>query len=187
MYTFEDYCSFYNFKNYLPNNNYKRKNRLNINQLKTQYEKYLQAEEKKVQFKQRYISKNNDKIQQKIDNNEFEDKQWIEVCKQVDIRDNNKCRLIKVLSYIELQELKTNVQKYMLEQIDHAHIISRGNDSSLIYVVENIICLNRYSHSNLDQYRNPINGKQIDKDEWLNWWYKIVGIDFYNKLLEKTK
>jgi hypothetical protein len=186
MLTFEEYCQFYYKNNKFINSNYTFNNKLNDTQLKSKYEKYLKSNEKQTNAKQRYIENNNNKITEKILNNEFEDEKWIEICKLVDIRDNFKCRLKTILNFQDTKILNEN-NPILLNQIDHAHIIGKGKCPELKYDIDNIICLNRQSHSWIDNYRNPINGKQITNEERIIWWKKIIGEDKYNKLLEKTK
>ena len=88
-------------------------------------------------------------------------------------RDGNKCRLIPLLSPEEKAELYHNA-RFLVTTIDAAHIHSRGRRPDLKHDVNNIVLLNRFSHSMLDTFRNPINGDVLfNKDEWRYWWKRI--------------
>ena len=44
----------------------------------------------------------------------------------------------------------------------------------MCYDEDNIISLNRYSHENLDSYRDPITGKSITREEVNKWWVRLL-------------
>ena len=114
------------------------------------------------------------------------DKQWKEVKDKVYTRDNNRCRLLKVLNMKEALLLQRNAGPY-LRQIDPAHYISVSSDPAIIYDENNICCLNHYSHSNLDSYKDPIDGHSISQEEVDRWWIRILkgNANQYNYLLKK--
>jgi hypothetical protein len=44
----------------------------------------------------------------------------------------------------------------------------------LCYDANNIVLLNRWSHSNLDNMKNPISGHSINKEQHRLWWERIL-------------
>ena len=93
------------------------------------------------------------------------DQNWQKVKAEVKARDGLRCRLIKVLSYREMLILKKNAGPF-LSGLDPAHYIAVSEDPSIMYIPENIVMLNRYSHTNLDNYRNPITGEPINPEQY---------------------
>ena len=114
------------------------------------------------------------------------DLEWQKVKSDVSKRDNNMCRLIKVLTYKEALILKKNAGPF-INKLDHAHFIPVSQDSSIMYDKNNICLLNRYSHSNLDSSRNPITGEYIDSNQVTEWWIRILkgNVNQYNYLEKK--
>lgn len=114
------------------------------------------------------------------------DLEWQKVKSDVSKRDNNMCRLIKVLTYKEALILKKNAGPF-INKLDHAHFIPVSQDSSIMYDKNNICLLNRYSHSNLDSSRNPITGEYIDSSQVTDWWIRILkgNVNQYNYLEKK--
>ena len=114
------------------------------------------------------------------------DAEWQRVKDTVSKRDNNMCRLIRILTYKEALILKKNAGPF-INKLDHAHFISVSQDSSVMYDENNICLLNRYSHSNLDSSRDPITGEYIDSSQVKAWWIRILkgNINQYNYLEEK--
>ena len=111
----------------------------------------------------------------------LKDLKWNEIRAIVFARDNYKCRLISLLSKSELEELIHNAQ-YLINIVDPAHILRRSVFPQLKYESNNIILLNRYSHSQLDQFKNPITGKYMNKELTLFYWKKIIGDTQLNQL-----
>lgn len=114
------------------------------------------------------------------------DTEWKKVKDKVSKRDNNICRLLKVLSYKEALILKKNAGPF-LNKLDHAHFIPVSQNSDIMYDENNICLLNRYSHSNLDSSRNPITGEYITSDQVRLWWIRILrgNINQYKYLQNK--
>ena len=160
--SFKKFLEFYNKYKRTPNQIKPPKNKLNENQLLSAYARYERGMEKK---------------------SKSEDKKLKEIYKKIDIRDENKCRLIHKLTAGELAIFKENAHGFD-KIIDHAHIFGKGAYPHMKYLKENIVLLNRYSHTMLDSKRSPINGKSISNDKWVKWWIRIVGNLIYNKLKE---
>lgn len=113
------------------------------------------------------------------------DKKWKEVKKIVYDRDNKSCRLSRVLNVIEALTLQRNAKQF-LQTIDPAHYLAVSERPDLCYDANNIVCLNRYSHSNLDSGKSPIDGHQISREEVHDWWLRILkgNEKQYNYLLD---
>ena len=94
--------------------------------------------------------------------------------------------IIAFFDFLELQALDNNAG-YFAKIIDHAHVIRRSRAPKLKYDASNIVCLNRFSHSMLDNYRHPITGAQISEKEYEGWWKQIVGDSEYNRLITKVR
>lgn len=164
--TFDEFKDFYHRKGYLPNDVGIRKNKLNDTQLMTRYKKYQKSIEKKEYTK---------------------DIEWEELKRNIDF---SKCSLIKRLEeeqmFNEIFELKEKAG-WLLKTVDPAHVFPKGGYPYLKYDLDNVVPLNRYSHSCLDTMRDPISGEPIDKEKHELFWMFIVGIETYSSLKEKIK
>ena len=114
------------------------------------------------------------------------DQQWKDTRDKVYRRDNNFCRLCKVISPQEALMLQKNANM-QLNIIDPAHIIPVSEASHMCYDVDNIVCLNRYSHHMLEECKHPIYGSPISKEEEMDWWKRIVGDDLLEKLQKRKR
>ena len=121
-----------------------------------------------------------------IERRSSKDKEWQRVKSEVRERDNNQCRLIRCLTASEYLILKKNAGPY-LRIIDPAHYLSVSDRPDLCYDSDNICCLNRYSHQNLDDFKSPLDGHNICENEVNNWWIRILSTNYkqLNSLKEK--
>jgi hypothetical protein len=114
------------------------------------------------------------------------DKKWKEVVKKIQKRDK-ECRLMKVLNIRERYILIKNAPKNLLQILDPAHVIPASACRDLLYEEDNIVLLNRFSHSSLDSHKSPLDGKKIlSEKEYHYWWERIIGKEKYKNLLEKA-
>ena len=113
----------------------------------------------------------------KVERRSSRDADWQRVKAEVRERDDNKCRLIRCLTMAEYLILKKNAGR-LLNIIDPAHYLSVSSRPDLCYDADNICCVNRYSHENLDDFKSPIDGHPIDKDEVDNWWMRILSTNY---------
>jgi len=169
--TLVEFEAFYEEKGFLPNDVGGRKNELNMVQLKSRYEKYLKSEQKKIDRIERLMSK---------------DEKWEILKEQLDL---SSCSLEEALLTTNELELVSELKKnagHIFEIIDPAHVFGKGAYPHMKYHVDNVVPLNRFSHSMLDQNRNPITGKQLysEHKEW--WWKFIVGLEKYTELKERS-
>ena len=102
------------------------------------------------------------------------DKKWFQVKKEITKRDGNNCRLVRILSVKDMYLLKKNAGM-QLNILDPAHIFPVSLDTSIMYEPANLVRLNRYSHSMLDNMKDPITGKSITRNRVYDWWRKIAG------------
>jgi len=179
--TFEEFVEFYNTYGKTPNQISKPNHSLTPRELETKYQKYIRSEDKKQQRKEEQIKKQRKSQREKAKEIDFD---LIKVYSKVDKRDNFQCRLIAILDFNAYRELTANAWDALLCQIDHAHYLRRLSYPHLKYDIDNIVLLNRYSHSMIDQMCNPVNGKPITKEEHENWWKLILG-NQYTRIMEK--
>lgn len=164
--TFEEFKQFYEERGYLPNDISQRKNKLNGKQLERRYNKYIESLQPKV----------------------FEvDKEWEGIKEKISIEN---CTFLKQLEEDKLFEDIQILKKeggFLLKTIDLAHVFPRSGYPFLKYDEENIVALNRYSHSCLDTMRDPVTGEPITKEQHKLYWIYIVGIERFTRLEEKIK
>ena len=115
------------------------------------------------------------------------DKEWRQVKKRIKSRDNNKDRLLRVLTVKEALILQKNASKAQLNKLDAAHIYPVSTHPGLVYEDCNIVLLNRYSHENLDNCRCPLTGNFISMEERNKWWERICGESQWRKLHKALK
>ncbi len=180
--TFEQFKKFYEEKGFLPNDVGRRKNSLNERQIRTRYKKYLKQEKRKKEKFEEDLKKQREK-----EYNNTIDEKWENLKKEMDL---TKCTLIERLKKEESNVYSYSIQTmkqqggFLLGTIDPAHVFSRGAYPHLKYKKENVVPLNRFSHSMLDTMRSPITGEQITKKERDSFWKYIVGDQTYNSLKE---
>ena len=102
-----------------------------------------------------------------------DDKKWQDVKKKVEKRDQGRDRMELALSLVEYKILRAEAKQY-IKTIDPAHVIPVSRNYSMCYDEDNIISLNRYSHENLDSYRDPITGRSITREEVNKWWVRLL-------------
>lgn len=114
------------------------------------------------------------------------DKEWQAVKDKVFSRDKND-RILRVLTMQEAILLKKNAGRF-LNILDPAHYIAVSERPDLCYKSYNIVVLNRYSHDNLDRFRDPITAEPITKEDVQKWWERILKGDSvqYNYLKSKN-
>ena len=102
-----------------------------------------------------------------------DDKKWQDVKKKVEKRDQGRDRMELALSLVEYKILRTEAKQY-IKTIDPAHVIPVSRNYSMCYDEDNIISLNRYSHSNLDSCKDPVTGESISGEEVISWWIRLL-------------
>lgn len=176
MLSFSQYKTYYEKYGKTPNQLNAPKKRLNLNQLQRRYEKYVRAENRKMEKQKEYQET------QKVHNVEKAqqvDEKWKKVRKQVFKRDHYQCQLLPRMpnEYIELRN--------RLGPLDPCHVFRRSTHPFLTYDPNNIVVLHRLFHNRLDQYRHPFTGELISYDETYEWWRTIIGSKRFVQLKEK--
>lgn len=100
------------------------------------------------------------------------DKKWQDVKKEVTARDTS-CRLLKIVTPQEMLLLRMRAGA-LITKLDPAHYLSVASRPELCYDPNNICLLNHYSHSLLDDFKNPITGVPINEVEVKYWWKRIL-------------
>jgi len=108
------------------------------------------------------------------------DLKWKKVKEAVRKRDKG-CRLCKILTVKEMLILKRKAGR-LLNFLDCAHIFPVGKYPILVYEKKNIVLMNRFSHHLLDDYKNPLTGDLLTKEEHTEWWIRIIGEKLYSEL-----
>jgi len=116
---------------------------------------------------------------------QHEGTEWEDLRQKVRERDGH-CRLITVLSAREFLILQKNARAE-LTHCDPAHVFGKGAFPHMKYLVDNVILLNRYSHTMMDSCCDPINGKMISRETRNLWWERMIGKEAYTNLLEESQ
>lgn len=183
IYSYKEFLEYYQKYGKTPNQMSASKNSLNERQVKSLYRKYLkQIKKREEKIKNKWEENKN----KEIDLEDLKDEKWEEVKRKVFKRDGYKCQLQKILTIKELMDFKLSAPSDLQMLLDPCHIFGKGSFPHLKYDEDNIVVMNRYSHSCIDQHRSPINGTSITKEEREEWWIKIVGEIRYFKLKEKA-
>jgi hypothetical protein len=144
------------------------------------YTKFLRLQEK---HKQKNKEKSKKIKETKID------QKWEDLLKKLWERDadvytkgncirgdwQNYCRFWKCLTKDEKSYVmeEHSIDFWLNKNLDGAHIISRSEDVSLKYDLDNVVLIGRLWHSLLDQYKDPLTRESINKDERMSWMLRI--------------
>lgn len=171
----KEYIEFYEKHSRCVDEHFPRKNPITHKALLTRYKKYLKRLESSST---KPIKKSSLSSVPKID------AQWNTVRKNVQFRDKS-CRLFALLDQERIYMIK-HVSYGLHSILDPAHVFGKGAYPHMKYDEDNVVLLNRYSHSMLDSGKDPIHGKTISKEEQLEWWKEIVGDERFERLLAKS-
>jgi len=179
--TFEEFTEFYNTKGYCPGDVGRRQRLRPLNQKELQ-RRFDTLEKSKGRSQEKFEAK-----KELVD----EDLDTREACR---VRDGLRCRLVaKILSNagggggLLHQALKAKAGPLYV-QLDVAHVFGKGSHPWMRHDLDNVVLLNRYSHSMLDQGKHPIYGKPIPPDEREHWWTWILAPQVkFETLAEKAK
>ena len=134
---------------------------LNEKELVRRHGKYIIQESKRTQFSG---------VQNHID---LKEKSLFE---EVSKRDNHTCRFLSIYK----EPVPDDSIDWKI--IDHAHVLSKAQYPLLKYEISNVVCLNRFSHRNIDQHKHPFMNERISKEETGKWWLTILGNEQYTEL-----
>lgn len=168
--TLDEFLAFYKKNGYCLGAFSREKKSWNDRELKAKYEKYIRSMEK------------------------AEDRQAQKKEMERPIPDPPgpmRCALIaKLQSDPDMRDAEYQLSaagSFLLHQIDRAHVFGRGSNPHMKYDVDNVVWLNRWSHNNLDQSKDPITGKTISAEKVEQWWRYIVGDERYDRLDRKSR
>lgn len=177
MITYNKFIEFYYTYGRCLNSINRPRKKLNDIQLKSKYDKYIQSEEnnldKAVKNYKKMINKEKELII---------DITWENLKIAVKTRDENVCRILKIV-FSEDYTILYRRNGSLIKTLEVAHVLPRGAYPELKYEIDNLVLLNKYSHQMLDLYKDPINGKDINRNHQLDWWCRILG----KKQLERLK
>jgi len=108
-------------------------------------------------------------------NNTIDDK-WEEVREIVLKRDNYICQLSIRLTDIEwnyIQEFHLEEFKMFSKILDCAHMYPKGSNPEIKYNPDYVVTLCRYFHSLLEQFKNPVTRKGINREQRLLWFKRM--------------
>jgi hypothetical protein len=80
------------------------------------------------------------------------------------------CRVLRCLTMTEAKGLKVPAGG----RLDAAHMFAASHYPELIYDMKNVYRISHQFHANLDDYRDPLTGDVLDKNEWAWWWTRIA-------------
>jgi hypothetical protein len=167
----EEFWAYFESSGRFPDNSYvAAKGYRSEVQKNAKYSKYLRSFLRKEASRERAKVRERIRVRKPI--KAKPDELWETVKDFVRKRDKG-CRLIRVLVPFELAQLVAN-SSGLHTQLDCAHIRPRSTYPELKYDVNNVVLLNRYSHSCLDMRRDPVSGRKIPQEEVDDWWQRIL-------------
>lgn len=181
MRSYEEFLNFYEDHKKFPNGIYCPAKSLNEARLKTKYKAYVRSETKRIERNKKSRGKQMQKVIEK-------DQSWEETKQRFYEKrgkDSWDFLLERLPANLKIQLI--NNSNGLWKILDPAHILPKDIYPELKYNEDNIVWLNRYSHSNLDNLLNPITGKPINKHLREVWFIYMIGIEVYEKLLEKIE
>lgn len=132
--------------------------------------KQCEKEYKQKQCYNKYVDKKTKEWER--DHTE-KDYRWEDLKKEIIIRDQS-CLFIKIATYEELKILEKIEGWWLQKFVDGAHIISRAEAPFQIYNINNVILLNRYIHSCLDKFINPLTNEFMGIEGKALWFTRIM-------------
>jgi hypothetical protein len=135
----------------------------------------IKSKQCEKESKQRYCYKKYVAKKEKEYKKQFEDKdyRWEDLKEEIKLRDSS-CLFTKIATMDELRILESREDWWISKFIDGAHVVSRAEAPSQIYNVNNVILLNRYIHSKLDQFINPITLEFMGLEGKALWFTRIM-------------
>jgi len=162
MLTFQEYKLYFEANHRFPDKSYVRPKGYNDAQLVSKYQKYEKSQTRK---QEKTVTRKGTS----------QDIRWTSTKKELWDKKGRTCVLCSILTEEESQLLVIN-DIFNLKTIDPAHVLGKGAFPKAYYYEKNLVPLNRYSHSMLDQQKCPLTGKTISKKEWVHWWNRILKV-----------
>lgn len=143
------------------------------------YKKYIQKQEKDQ-------AKRNKQYQDQRSKPILVDEKWIELKKQIMVRDKAQCRFYSICTPEEKKIIDLHLWGDF-KILDGAHYKSRSSSPSMKYDVDNVYLIFRYLHKCLDEAIDPFTQESISKDQVEEYWLKIIGKEKYDELNIRAK
>jgi hypothetical protein len=118
----------------------------------------------------RKLEKDKDRRHEKKEEN----KHWVEITKQVKLRDKT-CRIWEILTKEERLHILKNFEaefRWLSKTLDTCHIISRAQSGELKYDLDNLLLISRFFHRRLTDLQHPVTGEPITKDQETEWYLR---------------
>lgn len=156
----QEYFHYYQTRGYLPNG-IRPKKSLNEKQLLTRFLAYQRSENRK---ETRRLEKSE---------RTYSDEQLILDCWARD----KECQYLHLLKMHD-PEAERDLRQLagpLLNKQDVAHVFSKGAHSWMRYDLQNVVLLNRHTHSMIDQGKHPMTGKPITPGWKKEFWVLLFG------------
>ena len=118
----------------------------------------------------RKLEKDKDRRHEKKEEN----KHWVEITKQVKLRDKT-CRIWEILTKEERLHILKNFEaefRWLSKTLDTCHIISRAQSGELKYDLDNLLLISRFFHRRLTDLQHPVTREPITKDQETEWYLR---------------
>jgi hypothetical protein len=175
--TLEDYVSYYKTKGRLVTGQQPKKT-LNEKQLLTYFQRYQRSEETKKKHR-------DEKLERPDPDDQLRQDCWAR---------DGECQYVKLLEEFDTGALKTLQEKAgpLLEKVDVAHVFGKGSHPWMRHDPLNVVLLNRYSHSMIDQGCHPLTGEAITPELKKLFWTMLFdlqgdGQERWNYLEERAR
>jgi len=115
------------------------------------------------------------------------DEKWVEVRTKVFKRDKYSCQYTQYLKKSKMCEyfMAISLTKGNEDAVDPAHIFGKGAFPHLKYDEDNVITINHLFHMRLDEYRHPLTGEGLTKEERNEVFLSMLSEDRKKRLMEK--
>lgn len=114
------------------------------------------------------------------------DEAW-QACKKVVYQlDGNMCCLCKCMTFAEQAKQQAFFKKQgstgNLSTIDPAHHIPVSSDISIMYDPNNVYCMCRWHHHNLDNLMNPFDQSPMTQEEAEAYWQRAMNTRYKDEI-----
>lgn len=136
---------------------------------KTFKSKKCLTEEKQELCYDKYKKKLNDVKMKSLE----KDYEWEALKEEIWLRDEG-CLYLKIATKEEIKILEQIEGWWLSKYVDGAHLVSRSIAKDHIYNRSNVILLNRYIHSNIDNFIDPFTQKYMGVEGMAKWFTRIM-------------
>ncbi len=159
--SYDEFVAYFNKYGRFPRGAYSRKRPPNEDELKHRYERYLRSEGRSEDYRS--------------------DKQRTE---EVTPEGSRRCVLLNIVSNSDDEEILRHNAGHLLFILDRAHVFNKSSYPWMRYLSDNVVWLNRFSHTCLDTQCDPITGRSTTPEMISSWWQLLVGDERYERLIK---